>query len=154
MSQLKDALRNGALAGIGMAAVTQGAGMIAYTALGVPFKAFARGCINNLIWVTIGTFLLGSFIAYYYDSLPGSTFRTKMALTAGIGGFFIHLSSGLSPFTRPITKGLGWLPAEWAVPFNLLAFTTAGFLTALVVGYVLVDATLRSQQTGPGATAG
>lgn len=36
MSELKDAFRNGALAGIGMGAVTQGAGMIAYTALGIP----------------------------------------------------------------------------------------------------------------------
>lgn len=104
--------------------------------------------------MTVGTFLLGSFVAYYYESLPGSTLRTKMLLTGGVIGFFIHLSSGLSPFTRPITKGIGWLPAEWAVPFNLLAFTTAGLLTALVLTYVLVDATPQSQRTAPGATAG
>ncbi len=137
MTSLAQSARNGVLAGIIMGIATIIATVAAYTAFGIPRVALTGpGCIRNYIMVTIGTGIFGFFASYYPALLPGQTLGRKAMAGGTIFGFTLHLSTGISPLTRPLSKSLGWAPTEWMPLFNMWAFIIAGILTGLTMYYI------------------
>lgn len=147
------AARNAVMAMVGMGVLTAVGTGAAYTALGVPEKAVGPGCIRYWLWTTGATGLIAAGVTLYYEQLPGATRWGKAAVPGAVGGFAAHYTAGVAPFTRPITKELGTLPASLAVEFNLTMFTVAGLLTALVIAQVVERAESLSTATSRSSTA-
>lgn len=133
---VSEAIKNALIAGLITAVIVEIGTVGAYTAFGIPMAAFKIGCFIFLGWSSFGTAIVSGLATKYYDSIPGKTLRGKAYWVGFMLIFPVHLSAGLIPWTRPLDKSLGALPASLAPTFNILSFVFGGAVGAWILIYL------------------